>query len=116
MTGFEPRIYGIGNNRSANWVTATALFAFFLSLSSPFKTFLKKFRPLVPTKYTASYALFANLDLSNYTFFVTSENELGTAHNTSTVFVPQQRDGTWRDVAVTLFYFVYFFFFSYLYL
>ena len=24
MTGFEPRIYGIRNDRSANWATTTA--------------------------------------------------------------------------------------------
>ena len=40
------------------------------------------FRPLVPTKVTAAYALFEDLKHSAYTFFVTSQNENGTAHQT----------------------------------
>ena len=36
--------------------------------------------------------MFGNLGTSNYTFFVTSENSVGTAFNTSKVFVPSHHD------------------------
>ena len=36
----------------------------------------------MPTKMTAAYALFEDLEHSAYTFFVTSENDNGTAHQT----------------------------------
>ena len=43
---------------------------------------LSLIRPMVPTKVTPAYALFEDLKDTAYTFFVTSENENGTAHQT----------------------------------
>ena len=54
------------------------------------------FRPLVQSKYTPGYAMFSNLGLNNYTFYITSENQVGTAYNASKVFVPRQHDSKSR--------------------
>ena len=44
--------------------------------------------PLVPNYVTKAYARFSNLRLTNYTFYVTSENDNGTASETASLFVP----------------------------
>ena len=49
----------------------------------------KKIVPIVPNKVTKAYAMFTDLRLANYTFFVTSQNDNGTAEGPATkIFVP----------------------------
>ena len=50
-------------------------------------------RPLDPEKITKSYALFEHMHFTNYTFFITSKNDKGTANSTSQVFVPSYEKG-----------------------
>ena len=52
-------------------------------------------RPLDPEKITKSYALFEHMHFTNYTFFITSKNDKGTANSTSQVFVPSYEKGTY---------------------
>jgi hypothetical protein len=74
--------------KSKCWYSNNCLL--FLKRAVPFDHYNLFSRPLVPTKYTSGYARFSNLGLSSYTFYVTSDNEVGTAANASKVFVPHQ--------------------------
>ena len=46
--------------------------------------------PIQPSNQTSAYAEFKRLKLDNYTFFVTSKNEIGPAPNVSKIFVAQK--------------------------
>ena len=43
MTGFEPRISGIGSDHSANWATTTALFLHKFRICNLTTNFVNKF-------------------------------------------------------------------------
>ena len=47
-------------------------------------------QPILPSNHMSAYAEFKKLKLDNYTFFVTSKNDIGPAPNASKIFVPHR--------------------------